>query len=135
MKKTVLLLLMICYHQNNKAILICFSIKVDVKMMIHTTYLKIFFASQKHTNRNNSNIIFLYKQSQRDIILLFHGIAGMDINLEEWKQLCRKAWEIEYDFLQKNGFVEVREGRYSISNCNKTTYAECTPETKPFWLT
>ena len=35
----------------------------------------------------------------------------MDINLEEWKQPCRKAWEIEYDFLQKNGFVKIREGR------------------------
>ena len=28
----------------------------------------------------------------------------------------------------------MREGRYTIRNCNKTTYMECTPETKPFSL-
>ena len=54
------------------------------------------------------------------------------MNLEEWKQLCRKAWEIEYDFLQIDRFAKIRNGRYTIRNCNKATYTECTPETKPF---
>ena len=44
-----------------------------------------------------SNRIILFKQTSRDIILLFHDIAGLDMNLVEWKQFCRNAWEIDYD--------------------------------------
>ena len=54
------------------------------------------------------------------------------MNLEEWKQLCRKAWENDYDYLQINRFAEMRVGRYTIKNCDKSIYTECTPETKPF---
>ena len=39
----------------------------------------------------------LFKQTLSDIILLFHDTAGLDMNLEEWNQLCRKAWENQYD--------------------------------------
>ena len=51
----------------------------------------------KNTLRNNSNIIILFKQTLRDILLSFHDLAGLDMILKEWKQLCRKAWENEYD--------------------------------------
>ena len=43
------------------------------------------------------------------------------MKLEEWKQLCRKAWESDYDcidYLQKDRFAEIEEGTYTISNCN-----------------
>ena len=42
-----------------------------------------FFHLPKNTIRDNSNIIILFKQTLRDIILLFHDIAGLDMNLEE----------------------------------------------------
>ena len=54
------------------------------------------------------------------------------MNLEEWKSLCRKAWENDSDFLQKDRFAKIGKGRYTIRNCNKTTYIKCTPETEPF---
>ena len=91
-----------------------------------------YFHLPKNTIRNNSNIIILFKQTLRYIILLFHDIAGLDMNLEEWKQLCRKAWENDYDYLQIDRFAKIGNGRYTIRNCNETTYTECTPETKPF---
>ena len=91
-----------------------------------------YFHLPKNTIRNNSNIIILFKQTLRDIILLFHDIAGLDMNLDEWKQLCRKAWENDYDYLQMDRFAKIGNGRYTIGNCNKSTYAECTPETNPF---
>ena len=91
-----------------------------------------YFHLPKNTIRNNSNIIILVKQTLRDIILLFHDIAGLDMNLEEWKELCRKAWENDYDFLQIDRFAKTGNGRNTIRNCNKTTYTECTPEKKPF---
>ena len=100
--------------------------------MIYITSLKAIFISQKNTIRNNSNIIILFKQTLRDVILSFHDIAGLDMNLEEWKQLCRKAWENDYDYLQIDRFAKIGNGRYTIRNCNKNKYIECTPETKPF---
>ena len=100
--------------------------------------IDIYYNSQSHfhlpknTIRNNSNKIILFKQTLRDIILLFHDIAGLDMNLEEWRQLCRKAWENDYDFLQIDRFAKIGNGRYTIRNCNKNNHIECTPETKPF---
>ena len=93
-----------------------------------------YFLLPKNTIRKNYNIIVLFKLTLRDIKLLFHDIAGLDMNLDEWKQLCRKAWENEYDYLQIDRFAKIGEVRYTIRNCNKTTYTECTPETKPFRL-
>ena len=100
--------------------------------------IDIYYISQscfhlpKNTIRNNSNIIILFKRTLRDLILLFHDIAGLDMNLEEWKRLCRKAWENDYDYLQIDRFAKIGEGRYTIRNCNKNNYIECTPEMKPF---
>ena len=65
----------------------------------------------KNTNCKKSKIIFLFKQTLRDIILLFHDIAGLDMNIEERKQLCRKAWENEYEYLQIDRFSKIGEGR------------------------
>ena len=50
-----------------------------------------YFHLPKKTIRINSNIIILLEQTLRDIILLFHVIARLDMNLKEWKQLCRKT--------------------------------------------
>ena len=91
-----------------------------------------YFHLPKNTIRKNSNIIILFEQTLRDIILLFHDIAGLDKNLEEWKQLCRKAWENDYDYLQIDRFAKIGNGRYTIRNCNKNKNIECNPETKPF---
>ena len=86
----------------------------------------------KNTIRNNSNIIILFEQTLRVITLLFHDIAGLDMNLEEWKQLCRNGWENDYDYLQIDRFAKIGKGRYTIRSSNKTIYTDCTPETKPF---
>ena len=86
----------------------------------------------KVTIRKNSTISISFKHTLRDIILLFHDIAGLHMNLEEWKQLCRKVWENDYEFLQMDRFAKIGEGRDTIRNCNKNTCIECIPETKPF---
>ena len=54
------------------------------------------------------------------------------MNREEWKQLCRKAWENDYDYLQTDRFAKTGKGSYTIRLCNKTIYGQCSPETKPF---
>ena len=66
-----------------------------------------YFHLPKNTIRNNSNKIFFFKQTLRVIIPLFHDVAELDMNLEEWKQLCPKAWENGYDYLQMDRFAKV----------------------------
>ena len=56
------------------------------------------------------------------------------MNLEEWKQLRRMAWENDFEYSKIDRFAKIGEGRYTIRSCNKNTYIECTPETKPFRL-
>ena len=41
------------------------------------------------------------------------------MNLEDLKQLRRKAWEKDYDYLQVDRFAKIGEGRYTIRNCKK----------------
>ena len=44
-----------------------------------------YFNLPRNTIRKNSNIIILIKETLSDIILLFHDIAGLHMNLQEWK--------------------------------------------------
>ena len=91
-----------------------------------------YFHLPKNTVRNISNTFILFKQTLRDIILLFQDIAGLDMILEEWKSLCRKAWENDYEFLQIDRFAKTGNCRYTIRNSYKIFYIECSPETKHF---
>ena len=52
-------------------------------------------------------MIVLFKQTIRDIILLFHELAGLKTNIHEWKELCRKARENEYDSSQIDSFAKI----------------------------
>ena len=72
-----------------------------------------YFHLPKNTICNISNIFqltILFKQTLRDIIILFQDIAGKDMNLEEWKVLCRKTWENDYDYLKTDRFSKKRRG-------------------------
>ena len=53
----------------------------------------------------------------------------------ECQQLCGKSWEEVYIYLCIDRSKKMDQARYCISNENKNTYRESTPETKPFWLT
>ena len=100
---------------------------------IHKYYItQSFLHLPKNTIRNNSEIVIFFKQTQRNFILFFHDIAGLDMSPEEWKQFGRKAWENVYEYLQIDRFAKIGEGLYIIRTCIKTTYIDCTSETKPF---
>ena len=96
--------------------------------------IDFYYISQScfHLPKNNIRKIILFEQTLRDIIILLHDIAGLDMNSENWKQLCRKAWENEYVYLQLERFAEIGEVGYTIRICNKATCTVCTPETKSF---
>ena len=42
------------------------------------------------------------------------------MNLDERKQLCREAWENDYEYLQIDRFAKIGESRCTIRDCKKT---------------
>ena len=100
--------------------------------------LDIYYLSQsyfdlpKRTIRNNSNKIILFNQTLKDIEHIYRDVAGYDMNYDEFKELCRKSWEEDYNYLCIDRSKKRDQGRYCIYNESKNTYLEATPQTKPF---
>ena len=100
--------------------------------------LDIYYLSQsyfdlpKRTIRNNSNKIILFNQTLRDIEHIYRDVAGYDMDYNEFKDLCRKSWEEDYNYLYIDRSKKRNQGRYCICNESKNTYIEATPQTKPF---
>ena len=100
--------------------------------------LDIYYLSQsyfdlpKWTIRNNSNKIFLFFQTLKDKEIIYRDVGGYDKSYDEFKELCRKSWEENYNYLCIDRSKRRDQGRYCTCNESKNTYIECTPETKPF---
>ena len=67
--------------------------------------LDIYYLSQsyfdlpKRTIRTNSNRINLFNQTLKDIEHIYRDVAGYDMNYDEFKELCRKSWDEDYNYL------------------------------------
>ena len=54
------------------------------------------------------------------------------MSYDEFKDLCRKSWEEDFNYLYIDRSKKRDRGRYCICNESKKTYLEATPQTKPF---
>ena len=59
-----------------------------------------YFDLPKRTIRNNSNKVILFNQTLNDTEHIYRDVAGYDMNYDEFKELCRKSWEEEYNYLR-----------------------------------
>ena len=65
--------------------------------------LEIFYLSQsyfdlpKRTIINKINLKILFNQTLRDIEHIYRGVAGYDMIYDEFKEICRKSWEEDYN--------------------------------------
>ena len=100
--------------------------------------LDIYYLSQsyfdlpKRTIRNNSNKIILFNQTLKYIELIYRDVAGYDMNYDEFKDLCRKSWEDDYNYLSIDRSKKRDQVKFCICNESKNTFLEATPQTKPF---
>ena len=100
--------------------------------------LDIYYLSQsyfdlpKRTIRNNSNKIILFNQTLKYIEHIYRDVAGYDMNYDEFKDLCRKSWDEDYNYLYIDRSKKRDQGKYCICNESRRTYIEATPQTKPF---
>ena len=82
--------------------------------------LDIYYLSQsyfdlpKRTIRNNINKIILFNQTLKDIEHIFRDVAGYDMNYDEFKELCRKSWGEDYNYLCIDRSKKRDKGRYCI---------------------
>ena len=91
-----------------------------------------YFALPRQSIRNNSDRLILFKQTLRDVQSMYYDIGAYDMNYAEFKEMCHKAWNEEYNYLCIDMTKNKNEGKYRIFNENKTTYIECICETNPF---
>ena len=90
------------------------------------------FALPRKSIRNNSGRLILFKQTLRDVQSMYHDIGAYDMNYDEFKLMCHKAWDERFNYLYIDMTKNKNEGRYRIFNESKTTYIDCIPETEPF---
>ena len=57
-----------------------------------------YFALSKRTTRNNSNVIFLFQQTLKDIEHIYRDIAGFDMSYDDGR-VCAEKHGKEYIYL------------------------------------
>ena len=100
--------------------------------------LDIYYLSQSYFDLpkrylgKNSIKIFLFNQMVKDIEQIYRDVAGYDMNFDEFKKLCRKSWEENYNYLYIDRSKKRDQGKFCACIESKKTYIEATPQTKPF---
>ena len=100
--------------------------------------LDIYYLSQsyfdlpKRTIRSDSNKIILFNQTLKDIEDIYRDLASYDMNYDEFKELCRKSWDEDYNYLCIDRSKKRGQGKFCICNESKRTYIKATPQTQPF---
>ena len=54
------------------------------------------------------------------------------MSYDEYKELCKKSWEEDFNYVCIDRSQKSDQGRFCICNESKNTYIECTPETNSF---
>ena len=91
-----------------------------------------YFALPRQSIRSNSDILILFKQTLRDVQSMYYDIGAYDMKYDEFKEMCREAWDEKYNYLCIDMTKNKNEGKYCIFNESKTTNSECICETNPF---
>ena len=90
-----------------------------------------YFDAPKKTVRNNSNIIILFQETLKDVEHIHRDISGFDMSYEEFKSLCREAWNEKFNYLLINRLEDKNGSRYRICNESNPNYKIFNPQTDP----
>ena len=91
-----------------------------------------YFALPRQSIRNKSDTLIPFKQTLRDVQSMYYDIGAYNMNYDEFKQMCHKAWDEKFNYLCIDMTKNRDNGNYRIFNESKTTYIDCIPETEPF---
>ena len=91
-----------------------------------------YFDLSRQSIRNNSDEIFPFKQSLRDVECIYRDTGAHDMLFSEFKQMCREAWSEKFNYLCIDMTKNKNEGKNRIFNESKNTYIECIQKTASF---
>ena len=60
---------------------------------------QIYLALPRQSIRNKSDRLILFKQSLRDVQSMYHDIGAFDMTYDEFKEICRVAWDEKLNYL------------------------------------
>ena len=78
-----------------------------------------YFAFPRQSIRNNSDRLILFKQTLRDVQSMYYDIGAYDMNYDEIKEMCHKAWDERYNYLCIDTTKNKNDGKYRIFNESK----------------
>ena len=90
-----------------------------------------YFDAPKKTVRNNSNIIILFQQTLKYVEHIHRDISSFDMSYEEFKSLCREAWNEKFNYLLINRLEDKNGSTYRICNESNPNYKTFNPQTDP----
>ena len=61
-------------------------------------------------------------------------MAGLDMNSQDWEELCRKVRETDCDCLETERYAKLGQDNYGIRSCNKTTCINMHPWNEIFLI-
>ena len=61
----------------------------------------------------------MFNQTLKDIEHIYRDVAGYDMNYDEFKVLCRKSWEEDYNYLYIDRSKKRDQGKYCICKESK----------------
>ena len=88
----------------------CWELKIVFKSMNFFTKgrhedLDVFYISMNYFSlprqsiRNNSDRLTLYKQTVGDVQTKYYDIGAYDMNYDEFKEMCHKAWSERFKLI------------------------------------
>ena len=90
-----------------------------------------YFDAPKKTVRNNLNKIILFQKTLKDVEHIYMDISDFDMSYEEFKSLCREAWNEKFNYLLINRLEDKNGSRYRICNESNPNYKIFNPQTDP----
>ena len=100
--------------------------------------LDIYYTSQSYFGlptqsiRNYSDRLILFTQILRDLESIYKDNRGYHMKVDEFKEMCHKAWSENFNYLCIDTTKNKNEGKNRSFNESKNTYVECICETEAF---
>ena len=71
-----------------------------------------YFKLPRQTIRENANFICLFPQDQKNLNHILDDNVGSDMTKEEFRQLCKVAWEKQHEFVIIDLSSKKHDGKY-----------------------
>ena len=81
-----------------------------------------YFALPRQSIRNNSDRIILLKQTLTDVQSMYYDIGAYDMNYDEFKQMCHKAWDEKFNYICIDMSKNKNDRKNRIFNESKNIY-------------